>query len=230
MLENHVKEANKISWNNDDNANFYESISVEKLRQFAIQGGFENGCDVELIWPYICRSQKILVVGAGYGREIHHILNRGFRGEIWAIERSKNFCKYLNDTYGDQIKLTNADIRENDFSVKFDLIISLWSGISDFPKDKQLFFLKHLVKYLQKDGYIILETLLHSITPVNSSVAENQFYIIPSENCTVYGYIPSADEINDYAKALHLNAKHIPYLTQTNRQRVIHILSRNDVD
>jgi len=230
MLENDIKEANTISWNNDDNANFYESIDIETLRQFAIQGGFENGCDVDVVWPYINLSSRILITGAGYGREIRHILNRGYNGELYAIERSKKLCKYLTDTFNHRIELVNADIRTYNFKEKFDVITSFWSGISDFAKNEQMSFLSCLAGLLNKEGYIILETLLHSLIPTNSSVAWEQSYIIPGKYYNVHGYIPSIAEINDYAKALHLNAKHIPYITTTNRQRVIHILSHKSLD
>jgi len=220
-----IQDIEAICWKNEDNINYYENIPTDILRGYAIIGGFEEGCDVDLIEPYILRANSILEAGAGYGRVLRHILRKGYTGKLCAVERSKNFFTRLKKEFGDKVEVIQRDIQKFNPTEKFDLVLCLWSYISEFPKEDQLNILLHLSCFLNPNGVIILDTLLHTVAPKNV-VQLNQSYIARSEYGTAYGYTPSAKEIHRYAQKLGFeNIKHIEYKTQTQRQRIIHILS-----
>lgn len=215
-----------IKWRNKDIIDYYENIPVDVLQSFAIKGGFEDGCDIDLAYPYIANTQSLIDAGAAYGRVIKNLVRKGYPGKIYAIERSKNFCKYLNKHYVDKAEIIQADIQYFELTQKVDAILWMWSGIGDFAKDEQLPMLRRMSTWLKKDGIIILETILHTLAPKNVTVNQGQNFIVYSEHGTAYGYKPSPEEIHSYGKQLgFIYIKHINYETTTQRQRVLHIFS-----
>jgi len=74
-------------WQNDDNLLIYNAMPLSEFRNTAINGGLENGCALDQIAHYIFKASSILEVGAGYGRVIANLLNKGYSGKLTAIER-----------------------------------------------------------------------------------------------------------------------------------------------
>jgi hypothetical protein len=217
-------------WKNTDIIDYYENIPVDVLRDFAISGGFEEGCDIDLAYPYIANTPSIIDAGAAYGRVVKNLVRKNYQGKIYAVERSKNFCKYLNTHYADKAEVIQADIQYFEPSCKVNAILWLWSGIGDFAKNEQLPMLKRMCTWLETDGVIILETILHTVQPKNVTINQGKNFIIYSEHGTAYGYKPSTEEIHNYGEQLGFNyIKHIPYETTTQRQRILHIFSKNPI-
>src|ERR1700677_3750060 len=152
---------NKIfKWKNEDLIPYFEKVPPEVFQEFAIRGGLEEGCDIDVLFPYIEKTQSLIEVGACYGRVLHHLLRKNYRGRIDAIERSTHFFGVLKRKYNKNINLIHADINIFQPKKKLDAILWLWSDISSFPKEEQLPILTHLCSWLKKDGIFILETLL----------------------------------------------------------------------
>jgi len=215
-----------LNWKNRDNINYYENIPVDVLRELAIMGGLETGCDIDLIYEYIATKTSILEVGAAYGRVIRNILERGYSGKLCAIERSANFYKHLFAQFCDKAHIIHADFESLQPSKKVDIVLSMWSGISEFPKEQQLAIIKKMLSWLKPNGLAILDTISRTLIPKNVTVCKNQTYIVHSEYGTAYGYTPSNEEIDEYAKQLGIkNIRHINYKTTAGRDRVLHILS-----
>ncbi len=180
-----------------------------------------------MIADYIFNATSILEVGAGYGRVLNYLTNHKFLGKITAIERSKKCTNLLIKKFGNKINILNQDLKHLQIKNEFDLILWMFSGISDFSQSEQLPILTKLTESLTKNGKIILDAFSHSVKPVNAITASSQGYIIEDENKTLYGYIPSPQEIDNYAKVLGFkNIAHIPYQTTTNSKRILHILIR----
>ncbi len=217
-----------IHWKNEDNAYFYNSISENLLPSFAVRGGLDTGCDIDIVKKYIKKAHSILEVGAGYGRVIKYLIGKNCQAKITAIERSLRFCKLLELHFDKNIKIVHADIQHYETNETFDLILWMWSGICDFSKEEQFLVLKKLVGFLNK-GLIILDTMPESLQPLNATSSKSQI----DQNCTIPGgndsylhvYTPSAEEIYNYAKKLELGfVRRVPYVTTTNRDRVLYIL------
>lgn len=212
-------------WNNEDNASYYEKVPIEEFRQYAIQGGFEKGCDINLIYAVIQNTQSLLEVGAGYGRVFNCLLERGYQGDLIAIERSENFCNYLRETFEDKVKVIQADAEKMELNFKVDVVLWMWSNISEWPKGEQFNILSRLVSLCKKPaGFFIMETIDPSVKPNNVSIYQENTYMAQTDYGRVYGYNPTPDEIKAYAQRLEvLNFKQISYQTDTGRPRIIYI-------
>jgi SAM-dependent methyltransferase len=220
---NNDKNSNLL-WGNDDNATYYESIPIETLTKYATLGGFECGCDVDIIFDLIVSSKSILEIGAAYGRVLHSLLKRGYSGNLYGIERSKQFYDYLTKNYGSLVNIIHGDIKTFNPQIKFDTVMWMWGGIADFPQEDQSLILKKLSGWLEKDGKLIVDTISHTTTLAPEFTFEDQTYVERTENGIAYGYVPTSEEIAEYAKSFGFESEHLPYKTKTNRPRIMHIL------
>ncbi len=220
------KENTKETWSNEDNKQYYENIPIEIFDKYTITGGFENGCDVDVIYNnYLRNAASIIDVGAGYGRVIKHLLDRGYSGKLMAIERSKNFYCSLYKKFSGRAKLFNCSVEDFKETKIANVALCMWSMLSEWPKDKQVEILKHITTFCKPGGIVILENISHLITPKNVNVYEQKLYKAKTEYGILCGYIASTEEINYYAKAIGITkTKHITYITLTGRERIIHVL------
>jgi len=220
---------NPLIWANADNAQFYEYISIEQIQYFAQLAGLADGCDTELITSLIKKADTILEIGAGYGRVIEQIIKSGFAGNIVAIERSLQFCKFLNEKFTNQTKIIQTDIATFNTDQKFDLILWLWEGIADFSKVEQPTILKSLSSLLTKNGVFVIDTLAPHLQTMNGEKFHYNTtdYRIQVNDWIMNIYRISPQEIYKYAKFIGFNKISVKlYNTSTNRQRVLYILKR----
>lgn len=217
-------------WTNEINAAYYEHIPTEIQRNFAEIGGLDTCCDLKQIEQFLFDAKSILEVGAGYGRILNYLINNKFGNKISAIERSSKFYNYLKNNFSNHAEIIYANLMKFQSNDKYDLILWMWSGISDFSKSEQLIALSRLSKHLSKNGLIIIDTFSHKLKPINASASNNQSYTVHVKNCTLYGYIPSPLEMEVYATKINLNSiKYIPYITPAERQRALYILSEKSI-
>lgn len=208
---------------------YYENVPIEVIKEFARTGGIDNGCDIDLAYPFIERTKSIIEAGAAYGRVIKRLLQKGYQGEIFAIERSKQFCNYLKANYGDKSEIVHADLLNFKPPKKVDAVLWMWSNIGEFPQKDQLRTLKHLADFLNPDGIFVLETIDHTALPMNlaSYDTTTRTYIDHFPHGSLCGYTPTIEEIHEYAEKLGFaSIQHINYETTTKRPRVLHILSQ----
>lgn len=214
-----------IEWQNQDNNDFYNRISLDWFMQLNKKLGLNMGCDLDLIMPYIANANSILELGASYGRVIEHLLLRGYRDKITAVERSPQFYNRLVTLFSNRVEILNYDMRFMNLKSKFDLILWLWSGICDFAKDEQLHVLLNAKKHLNSHSYLIMDTLHTSVTPIIAKTSNEQAHILQGSNNTILNvYIPSIKEVGVYAKKLNLSFKYIKYATKSGSNRVMYIL------
>lgn len=216
----------KPMWSPDDNRQYYENIPVEVFDRYTVTGGFKNGCDVDIIYDrFLKNSSSIIDVGAGYGRVLKHILDRGYSGKLIAIERSKNFYARLYENFSNYIELFNCSVEDFKKTKVADVVLCMWSILSEWPKEEQIDILGHIATFCRPGGMIILENLSHLVMPVNVKSYEQQYYKLDTEYGFLYGYTASTDEIKEYAAKINIaKTEHIEYTTSTGRKRIIHIL------
>jgi hypothetical protein len=222
-------ESNLSLWDNQTNQiNFYEKSCVPQLlEEYAVRGGLADGSDIDIIYSKIQHAKTLLEVGAGYGRVIKCLQERGFKGGITAVEQSRAFFNNLEKDYGNQAKCYHQNILEFNCKQKFEVILWLWSGISDFSIKEQKTALAKLHQLLNKNGQLILDTLRCFETPANASQFDNKHFVIADPNYKLEGYIPSSQEIEKYAyQAGFSKITTIDYLTSMQRKRSIYILER----
>lgn len=214
-------------WNSIDNALFYENIPLETQQNYSVKGGLNDYCDLKLFEEHIEHANTILEVGACFGRVLDFLLQSKFAGNITAIERSQHFYDLLNKRYSNDVELLHADVSEYKTDKKYDLVLWMWSGISDFSKPEQLPVLSRLMSCISEGGFLIFDTFSCFDAPLNASRSNSQKYTIREKDCVLKGYIPSPKEISIYAELMGVKSiKHIPYKTTKNRPRSLFILQR----
>lgn len=221
-----MSDIKKIStWCNEDNqTTFYNHAHIQPILEgYAHRGGLEKGADLETFYPLIKDSLYLLDVGAGYGRTIKCLLDKNFQGEIHAIEKSDLFFQELK-RFGPKIKPHHGDILQYTGEI-FDVILCMWSGISDFSKSEQPLFIKKLASLVNKRGKIFIDTFISDEKPINAQDFFEQNYFIKENECSTYGYLPTNAEIQIYCKQADLVIeKYYTYLTDAGRKRLIYIL------
>ena len=214
-----------VNWENHQLAPYYENLPIEEFIALTKIGGFDQGCDIELVHPHIKSAKTILDAGAGYGRVSKKILTYHYPQKITAIERCPKFCDYMKTMFGDKVSVIQADLQAYHFTAQFDVILFMWSNIAEYPQNQQANIIKRLKKRLNPKGKLILDTIDHTLYPKNASAFHQQTYMVKSEYGVAYGYNPSQDEIKDYANTVgFIYIEQFPYLTLTQRKRFIHIL------
>lgn len=213
---------------NKSNLEAYSLISVEELQSIAKIGGLDNGCDINLIKSHILRATSILEVGAGYGRALKHIIDIGYKGKLTAIEYNPNFCEELYKKFSDRVEILNANLLDIDFIEKFDCILWLWSGISDFSKTEQNLALHKLFDLLHLNGILIFDIIPPKVIPLNVEKISDQEFNMQINGKILASYCPTFDEINNYATQLNVQKRHnIEYITDIGRKRIMHIFNRS---
>jgi phospholipid N-methyltransferase len=212
---------------NKHNLEAYCKISADEMRKIAITGGIDSGCDVAIIKPYILKSSAIFEVGAGYGRVLEHIVKTGYEGNISAIEYNPKFCNILQESFSEHVDILNEDLCETNITKKFDCILWLWNGISDFSKQKQPEVLQKLLNMLIPGGVLIFDTFPLIADPLYSiKIKEKEYYIKVNQE-TIRVYCPTLDDVNNYGDYLNVTErKHVEYLTDIGRKRIMHIFTK----
>ena len=221
---------NQTSWSNIKNAPFYESIPIDNIKHFAQLAGLDNGCDIKIIIPFIKSGDKILEVGAGYGRVIEHISKYNLSGEIVALERSFQFYQYLQYNFSNRAEIIHTDINNFSTHEKFDLILWLWEGIADFSRTEQPHILKHISSLLSEKGILVIDTLSSRLNTVNGEKfqTDNTNCKIQLKNWVMNIYRITPNELHFHAQSIGIeNISTIFYQTSTNRERVLYILKNH---
>lgn len=212
----------KQHWTNDDNFEFYVNTPMSNVHDLTKIGGLDNGCDIAPLEKYIIKANSILEVGAWYGRVLKKILDIGYKGKLYALDRVKHLCEFIRANFKDKVTVIEADLRNFHYKSKFDLILWMWVGIYEFNKSEQLSVLANLANHLNDNGILVIESMF--IKPLNVSYYSNQEMLMETKCGNVYAYVPSVKELYEYAHGLNFEIIDvINYKTATDRERVIFV-------
>lgn len=214
-------------WSNRENNDFYEGISLSLLNEYEKQSGLDSSCDLNLVTPLLEKADNILEIGAGTGRVLKNLLSRQLKANILAIERSERLFSLLQAEFSKNLMLMKGDIVDIELNATFDIILWMWSGFSDFFPSEQAFLVKKLHSLLQSKGSLIIDTTRADVTPKNATDADGRFYQINIENVSINTYVPSEEEMQNYAQLadfFEIKIKH--YITPTARPRTLYQLKK----
>ncbi len=222
-----VENEEDLQWANADNNVFYEHVKASGLAELAKKAGLESCCDLQILLPLINNATSILEVGAGYGRVIEFLLANNYRGEITAIERSASLYEHLKSHYKSNAALLNIDIfQSNKIPARFDLILSMWLGIADFCRDEQPKIISILKKLLAPGGKLVIDTMPDETKLLQSKQIDKKTFLLCVNGSSVYIRKPHDEDIRSYAnQAGFSQVERRHYLTTTNRERVLYVLS-----
>lgn len=214
-------------WSNRDNNDFYENISLTLLNDYENRSGLSTYCDLDLIEHLLSSANSILEIGAGTGRILRNLLARQLPAKINALERSERLFNLLHHEFSHSLTLIKGDVLDYEPQSKFDLILWMWSGFSDFSPIEQSLLINKLALLLQPNGSIIIDTTRADVMPKNASAADGRFYQIKVEEVLINAYVPSEDEMKTYAQQAGLtNVKIFHYTTPTDRPRTLYQLHK----
>ena len=213
-------------WKNHDNIHFYDAFPLEEFRKVAEARGLDTGCDVDLAMSLVPNAQSLLEVGAGYGRVLNHLINKNFAGELYAIERNKKLMHWLTSQFENKVTLIHADLISYYFQRQFDAILWMWTGIIEHSRLEQPLTVSRLANCLSPNGAFIIDTIPLNEEIFNVTDIEEQNIIVETKYGNDYVYVPTAEQIKEYAIKANLQVREIiHYKTRLDQKRMLHILT-----
>jgi SAM-dependent methyltransferase len=213
---------------NENNFDFYRNLGVDPFKKLAVIGGFNTFIDLELSYPFIKQAESILELGAGYGRCLDFFIAKGYEGKLIAVEQSSPLVQHLKEHYSPRVEILQEDIKTLQLKEKVDAALWMWSGIIDFSKEEQLKTTGHIVSLLNPGGKIIIDTPRIGFQTYATHSDEHRIHLDSSYG-TLDCYIPDEKEMGELKNKLNMKSLEvIHYLTATDKERTIYVLTKND--
>lgn len=224
MNETVAKLKPKSGWSNKDNKAIYEWMPLAHFKALAEKIGFAQGEDIENIRPYVKNACSILDVGGGYGRVIKKVFEINPDATIATVERNHRLSNYLRKQFP-QLTVYEEDFLQVKLNKKFDLILLMWSEITEYNKQEQLRLILNMRNLLTKSGKIVIELacLIDGKHPYASCTDAQNFeyeYAHGKDNF----YVPTAKDLQDLYAAAGLGVERIIDYSPNGFLRNINIL------
>lgn len=209
---------------NQKNAAFYDNIGIKTFMDLSHAGGFDSWIDLQNAYRYIQPNERILEIGAGYGRCIDFLLQKEHVGTIYAIEQSTVLCDYLREKYLDKAVIIEGDIYKSYLPERVDAALWMWSGIIDFSIEEQIHTINHIAEMLSEKGKLFIDVPRLGVKTIAVHTDAQQLKM-KTEFGEMECYIPNEFEIKDAAlKSGFRRVDEINYETSTNKLRTMYIL------
>lgn len=182
-------------WNNYDNKEFCEKLSLHGFLELLKLSGLETNQDIATISDYINQSNHLLEVGGGYGRVINACQKMGYSNKLTTIEYSHKYADFLNK-HMHNCEIIEGDFLAHSFSNKFDLILMLWTTIAMFSPTEQELCLKKCAKQLKPGGYCVIDLLVTNNSNMAKANKPREYCLHDQESgLNQHGYVPTTFEI-----------------------------------
>ena len=216
----------KITTIQKGNYDFYSAMRLEQFEEFARLTGFDTGIDIDILYPYLKDAKTLVELGAGYGRAIDFLLKKGFKGDVYAVERISRLIPYLKNRFEDRIQIIQQDITKLDLPQKADAIMWLWSGILELNPTEQEKSVNQVYHNLSDGGLFAIESPYKTIKVVGK-MNEEQKIVLKTEWGELEAYLPKEEEIRKYAKnAGFSSCKTLHYTSKTGLDRLFYLLQK----
>jgi len=210
---------------NDKNVDFYRNIKLETFKHLATVIGLDTGIDVDVIYPFIKDADTLVELGAGYGRVIKALLQRGFKGKIIAIERITALIEHLSQNIPEIVVLQQQDFKHLQLAIKPAVITWMWSGILELSKDEQIAMIQHLYELVAEKGCLIVE-IPRKVKFIGVHVGEQKVKV-ETEWGTIEAYLPRHEEMLEYGQLAGFSEIQLfEYQTTTKLERSIYMFKK----
>jgi SAM-dependent methyltransferase len=210
---------------NDSNLEFYDKIDIEKFKEFTLMTGFDNCPDIELLKPFWQNKSKVVELGAGYGRVIDYLLEQGFAGEIYGVERVQAFVEYMQQKFknAQQVKILKQDIKVMELPTKVDLLLWMWSAVMEMSPSEILLSLQNLRRQVEPGTVVAIDLPDKKIKVVGQHESE-KIITLKTDWGTLRAYFPEEAEIFiKTKKAGFCPLNTLRYQTHKGLERVIYL-------
>jgi SAM-dependent methyltransferase len=209
---------------NDNNIGFYQHIKIDTFKSFAELQGFDTCVDVATIYPYLQNANILLELGAGYGRVVRGLLERGFKGKIIAVERVAELIEYLKLHIPEIVVLEQQDLKKLTIDVAPEAITWMWSGILELSPTEQAHTIQHLHSLMAKGGRLFIE-IPRKVKYVGVHIGEQRIKV-EAEWGKIDAYMPRRDELLNYGhQAGFSNITWIEYET-SKLERIVYVFEK----
>jgi len=218
---------------NPVSSKFYKDLQLQNFIDHASVCGVDSCCDIDNIYnQYIKHKKSVLEVGAGYGRVLAYLIQKKYKGEIFALERNVGLYKGLLEKHGEAATISNDDFFDypkTNYSrtkdCQFDTILLLWSFISEFSKEEQLKVFQHLNNYMKKDSRAFVDILDISYLKVQEGFSQQ----VTEGADSITLYFPSPKEIENYCRKAGFSIESsIKYKTSSGIKRIVFIIVQSN--
>jgi SAM-dependent methyltransferase len=210
---------------NDNNIDFYRKIKIDTFKEIATLIGLDTGADIDLIYPYIKDAKNLVELGAGYGRAIQLLLQKGFQGKITAIERVPELIKHLEQNISNIVIFQQQDLKKLQLTTKPEAILWLWSGILELSKEEQVGAIQNLQKTLSEKGILVVE-IPRKVKYVGVHVGDQRMKV-ETDWGTIDAYLPRHEEMVEYGQLAGFSeVQLIEYQTRTNLDRSLYLFKK----
>lgn len=211
---------------NYDNRNFYELSPENSIRNAARCAGLLSNIDIEIVLRYIEVEvgNTIIDLGAGEGRVIAHLLERGYPGHISGVEYAKQKYKALAREFNqiDRVSILHENMM--DLNGSYDYGLLLFSVILDFTKEEQEKLIINLDKIIGRRLFIDMPKFN---AEKNGTYLPNQTAVIEMEWGRLEGFFPKKDDLLDFFQNTSFHLQKIEaYITDTKRERELFVFSK----
>ncbi|WP_163537041.1 class I SAM-dependent methyltransferase [Gracilibacillus sp. YIM 98692] len=157
-------------YNKNSQAKFVSNITVEEARKKALP---DTKRRVEFVKNYTNIDSKILDIGCGYGFFVENLNNQGI--EVDGLETSESRRLIARKNSKRNILDINllSDSTPKDYIEKYDMV-TLFHVLEHISSPRK--FLKNVLKFLKKEGYLIIEVPNVDDHLLSISKAYNNFY------------------------------------------------------
>lgn len=170
----------------------------------------------------------ILELGAGYGRCVEFLLQKGFTGQIIAVEQSPVLMTHMKVKFSkmNNVTLLQHDIKELQLKEKADAALWMWSGMIDFSKEQQFFCLQKIFGMLNEKGKVIVDIPRIGFKTIARHHDEKNLTfetMFGTLNC----YIPDENDMEEVKKDIGFtDFQVLHYKTATEKERTIYMLTK----
>lgn len=214
-------------YTNKENFGFYQGIGIETFLDHAKRSGMELCPDMKLCWDELKDKDSVLEIGAGYGRCVKFLLDKGFKGAIYALEQSDALLGYLRNHFAaENVTPIENDLQHYAPPQKIGAALWMWSGILDFSPEEQARMVKHIYNMLENDGVLVVETPKMGIKTFGDH-DDPQHLHVDAPYGRLDCYIPTADEMRQYSNSAGFSSfEQKDYKTSTEKERSLFILKK----
>lgn len=218
---------------------FYEGVGTHGLEEAAQLAGIDTGIDVEQVSSRIADAHVIIEVGSGSGRAASFIREyMGQHAHLYMVENAPSFVEHLGREHvSARSTLVPLDVKQlSPHSLDgrvADLVLWMFSGISESNWDEQKASLTALSNCVKKGGLCIVDLLSSAAdSDITSSLTSAQYGTfamieMPSASVPLRLFFPTQDGMHLLASETGWDIETLyTYTTTTGRERVGYVLKK----
>lgn len=202
-------------------------MELQKFHELAQLTGFDTLPDLQVIFPDLVDTQSIAELGAGYGRCVLGLLEMGYAGEIFAVDRIPHLLQLIEEqTTHPPVSPIQQDIRDLQLLTAVDAVLWLWSGILEQTPEDQMLCLHRIYSQLHPQGKAYIDAPRDQIKYVGKKI-DRKYIRVETEWGTLEGYMPYPEDMARMSEAAGFSSlEQRPYSSATGLEREMYILTK----